>query len=156
MATLVNLKQLRKWLCMKNLYEFVKEFWDAYETSPFSDCWLIEYLCECYQYSIRHFLPKYIWGEWISDEEYERIKKESGGKCPVRDHLLPDGSHTRNHDLNIAPRHMKLLSNDTPVLTKNGWKRHGDLLVGDEVINDKGEFVKVIYVPKKILNIIVK
>lgn len=107
MTTLVNLKQLRKWLCMKNLYEFVKEFWDAYETSPFSDCWLIEYLCECYQYSIKHFLPKYIWGEWISDEEYERIKKESGGKCPVRDHLLPDGSHTRNHDLNIAPRHMK-------------------------------------------------
>lgn len=107
MPTIVNKKQLRKWLCMKSLYEFVKEFWDAYETSPFSDCWLIEYLCECYQYSIKHFLPRYVWDEWISDEEYERIKTENGAKCPVRDHLLPDGSHTRNHDLNIAPRHMK-------------------------------------------------
>jgi len=107
MPTVVNRKQLKKWLCLKNLYEFIKEFWDAYETSPFSDCWLIEYLSECYQYSIKHFLPQYIWGEWISDEEYERIKKESGGKCDVRDHLLPSGQHTRNHDLNIAPRHMK-------------------------------------------------
>jgi len=107
MPTIVNRKQLKKYLCLKSLYEFVKEFWDAYETSPFSDCWLIEYLCECYQYSIKHFLPKYVWGEWIDDAEYNRIKQETGGVCDVRDRLLPDGSHTRNHDLNIAPRHMK-------------------------------------------------
>ncbi|MEG1565348.1 MAG: LAGLIDADG family homing endonuclease [Bacilli bacterium] len=149
MSTIVNIKLLKTWLIKKNLYEFVKEMWDSYETSPFSDCWLIQYLCECYQYSIKHFLPQYIWGEWISDEEYEKIQKESGGHCDVRDHLLPDGTHTRNHDLNIAPRHMKLLANNTPILTRNGWKNHGDLVVGDEVISDGGRFVKVIKVHPK-------
>lgn len=107
MGTVVNLKDARKWLIKKDLYEFVLEMWDSYETSPYSDCWLVEFLCECYQYSIKHFLPKYCWDWWISDEEYERIKKEIGGKCPVRDFRLPDGSHTRNHDLNVGPRHMK-------------------------------------------------
>ena len=149
MGTVVNLKDARKWLIKKDLYEFVLEMWDSYETSPYSDCWLVEFLCECYQYSIKHFLPKYCWDWWISDEEYERIKKEIGGKCPVRDFRLPDGSHTRNHDLNVGPRHMKLLSNDTPVLTRSGWKRHGDLVVGDEVINNEGKFVKVIFVHPK-------
>ena len=33
---------------------------------------------------------------------------------------------------------------DFPVLTTKGWKKHGDLVVGDYVYNDKGEQVKVI------------
>lgn len=107
MSVLINLKDAQTVLMKKSLYEFVKEMWDSYETSPFSDCWLIEYLCECFEYSIRHFLPKYCWGWWISDEEYNRIKEETGGICPVRDFILPDGNHARNHDLNIAPRHTK-------------------------------------------------
>ena len=104
---IINLKQARVWLMKKSLYEFVKEMWDSYDPTPYSDCWLVEYLCECYMYSVKQFLPQYCWGWWISDEEYERRKKEYNAECPVRDFLLPDGTHTRNHDINIAPRHMK-------------------------------------------------
>ena len=51
----------------------------------------------------------------------------------------------------------KLIADDEPVLTRKGWKNHGDLVVGDEVIAPNGEFVKVIYVhPKGIANRVVK
>ena len=43
----------------------------------------------------------------------------------------------------------KALANDTPVLTRNGWKKHGDLVVGDEVIGVDGKFKKVIAVHPK-------
>ena len=46
--------------------------------------------------------------------------------------------------LNCPPRVGKNQSNDTLVLTKNGWKKHGDLQVGDYVLNHKGDFVKVL------------
>jgi len=45
--------------------------------------------------------------------------------------------------ISIPPQHGKLISNETPVLTDKGWKNHGDLVVGDKVVNDKGEFVSV-------------
>lgn len=107
MGTSINLKQARTWLMKKNLYDFVLEMWDSYDPSPYSDCWLVEYLCECYMYSIKGFLPMYVWGWWINDEEYEKLRELHNAKCPVRDFRLPDGNHTRNHDLNIGPRHMK-------------------------------------------------
>ena len=51
----------------------------------------------------------------------------------------------------------KLIADDEPVLTRNGWKNHGDLVVGDEVIAPSGEFVKVIYVHSKgVANRVVK
>lgn len=43
----------------------------------------------------------------------------------------------------------KLLADDTDVLTKNGWKKHGELVVGDYVLNNKGEWVKVKYIHSK-------
>ena len=47
----------------------------------------------------------------------------------------------------------KALANDTPILTRKGWKKHGDLVVGDEVIGMNGEFKKVIAVlPKCMLD----
>lgn len=47
----------------------------------------------------------------------------------------------------------KLIANDIPVLTKDGWKKHGDLKVGDYVISPKGEFVRVNIVhPKRLAN----
>ena len=45
--------------------------------------------------------------------------------------------------LSTPPQVGKLLSNETPVLTKNGWKNHGDLKVNDYVVNQYGEFVRV-------------
>lgn len=51
--------------------------------------------------------------------------------------------------LNLPPRIGKQLSDDTDVLTRRGWKKHGDLVVGDEVLNDKGMFVPVLAVSEK-------
>ena len=56
--------------------------------------------------------------------------------------------------ISLPPRVGKLLSDDTPVLTRKGWKQHGDLEVGDEVISPTGDFVKVTHVfPKAEANI---
>ena len=51
--------------------------------------------------------------------------------------------------LSMPPRVGKLLADDTPVLTAEGWKKHGDLQVGDTVFNEKGESVKVLAVHPK-------
>jgi len=40
--------------------------------------------------------------------------------------------------INIPPRCGKLLADDTPVLTTNGWKNHGELQVGDHVFTPSG------------------
>jgi hypothetical protein len=40
-------------------------------------------------------------------------------------------------------RYGKLISDDTPVLTTKGWKKHGELMVGDYVFNHKGMAVRV-------------
>lgn len=55
--------------------------------------------------------------------------------------------------LSMPSRTGKLISDDTPVLTENGWKKHGDLEVGDYVYDFDGQLVKVIYVhPKQYAN----
>lgn len=51
--------------------------------------------------------------------------------------------------INTPPQHGKLIADFTPVLTKDGWKKHGDLEVGDYVLNHKGDFVKVTCVHPK-------
>lgn len=54
---------------------------------------------------------------------------------------------------NMPSGYGKLIANDVPVLTKNGWKKHGDLEVGDYVISPSGEFVRVNIVhPKRFAN----
>lgn len=40
----------------------------------------------------------------------------------------------------------KLLSDSTPVLTRDGWKMHGQLVIGDEVIGLDGQYKKVTHV----------
>lgn len=51
--------------------------------------------------------------------------------------------------ISMPPGTGKALANDTPILTRNGWKNHGDLSVGDEVIGLDGHFKKVIAVHQK-------
>ena len=46
--------------------------------------------------------------------------------------------------VSLPPRIGKLVSNSTPILTKKGWKKHGDLQVGDYVLNHKGRFVRIL------------
>ena len=106
MEVAFNLRDVKKMLLKKSLYDFIKEFWDAYETDTLVDHWLIEFQSECFMYSVKHFLPSYVWGSWISDEEFEDIKRKTGGVCPVRDKKY-NGKPVHNHDWNMPPRHMK-------------------------------------------------
>ena len=46
--------------------------------------------------------------------------------------------------VSLPPRVGKALAFDTPVLTRKGWKEHGDLTIRDEVIAPDGNFVKVL------------
>lgn len=54
--------------------------------------------------------------------------------------------------INVPPRHGKKLANNTPVLTINGWKQHGDLKIGDYVFNQYGIPVKVINILSKTMD----
>ena len=59
--------------------------------------------------------------------------------------------------ISMPPGVGKALANDTPILTRNGWKNHGDLVVGDEVVGMDGKFKKVIAVhPKCMLDVLVE
>ena len=51
--------------------------------------------------------------------------------------------------IHMPPRVGKLISDDTPVFTSKGWKKHGDLKVGDLVVGFDGRYVKVICVHPK-------
>lgn len=58
--------------------------------------------------------------------------------------------------ISMPPGTGKLLANDTKVLTRKGWKNHGDLVVGDEVISPSGKFVEVQKVfPKDIADVLI-
>ena len=46
----------------------------------------------------------------------------------------------------------KEIADFEPVLTKNGWNKHGDLKVGDYVLSPTGKFVKVIEIHPKIIS----
>lgn len=48
--------------------------------------------------------------------------------------------------ISLPPGAGKLIADDTPVPTKDGWKRHGDLKVGDYVVGMDGQYKKVLRV----------
>lgn len=48
--------------------------------------------------------------------------------------------------LSVPPRHGKAMRKDMPVWTPNGWRKHGDLRVGDRVYDAYGHIQKVIQV----------
>lgn len=51
--------------------------------------------------------------------------------------------------IQAPPQHGKLLSDDTPVLTTGGWKKHGDIQPGDYVFSPNGEPVMVLATSEK-------
>lgn len=56
--------------------------------------------------------------------------------------------------ISMPPGTGKLCADDTPVLTDKGFKRHGDLKIGDKVVSPYGDFVKVTHVfPKGVANV---
>lgn len=97
----LNIKAARKVLLKKSLYEFVKFFWDTWDAAQYRDNWLAEYQAELFMYSVKRWLPEWITEDWISDEDYNDLKEETGGACPIRD------SGCNNHDFNMPPRHSK-------------------------------------------------
>ena len=54
--------------------------------------------------------------------------------------------------IQMPPRSGKQISNDTPVLTVNGWKNHGDLQKGDIVFGRNGEKVSVLNTSEETLS----
>lgn len=48
------------------------------------------------------------------------------------------------YGLSMPARSGKAIAYDTPVLTENGWKRHGELTIKDRVIGIDGEFKKIL------------
>lgn len=51
--------------------------------------------------------------------------------------------------INVPPQHGKLISDDTPVMTNKGWKKHGQLKRGDYVYGRNGQPVKVLAIHKE-------
>lgn len=94
--------------------------------------------------SYRWYLP-YIHGSAWKETRMSRFLADN-----IQDFLETDTGHA--YDILVIespPQHGKLLADDTPVLTSEGWKRHGDLRVGDYVYNHKGEKVKVTHIHPK-------
>lgn len=59
---------------------------------------------------------------------------------------LEDSGKKVFQGISLPSRTGKALADGTPVLTIEGWKKHGDLVIGDKVLNSKGEFVEVYHV----------
>lgn len=57
-----------------------------------------------------------------------------------------EDSDLKFYGLSMPSRTGKALAFDTPVLTQNGWKKHGELTTSDEVIGLDGKFKKVLAV----------
>lgn len=51
----------------------------------------------------------------------------------------------------VPPQHAKLLADDTPIFTNNGWNTHGNLKVGDIIYGRYKQEIKVLHInPKSI------
>lgn len=87
-------KKLYKELYKKSFYDFVKDFWECWESKPFIDGFLIQFYCETFQYYCRNWI-KYTPREIIIPEEYKDYKVID---CRV---------NKRNLNLNVPPRHTK-------------------------------------------------
>ena len=60
----------------KSLYKFMRDFWDTCDSNKFKGSLLTEYMCECYMYSVRNFLPQSAKEDWISEEELNHILED--------------------------------------------------------------------------------
>ena len=103
--------------------------------------------------SLEHYMVYREWDEPEKEKFFEPRYNILSGYI----HFLQEMAINPNFtDLifNAPSGYGKLLANDTPILTRNGWKKHGDLVVGDEVLSPKGEFIRVNIVhPKRLANV---
>lgn len=110
------------------------------------------------------FDAPYYFDEFCRFIEFER-EPEKKFYEPRRKQLLPIVSALQDLAddkldllaISMPPGVGKALANDTPIFTRDGWKNHGDLQIGDEVIGLNGEFKKVLFVhPKCQLDVLVE
>ena len=83
---------------------------------------------------------KYVYGD------YYKMTKFHFQLARIGDKIVKDIEQGKNIIvcLSVPPQAGKGYPVDFPVLTTKGWKKHGDLCVGDYVYNDKGEQVAVL------------
>lgn len=65
-------------------------------------------------------------------------------KVVVDDLQRLEDTDLKFYGLSMPSRTGKALAYDTPVLTRNGWKKHGELTILDEVIGMDGRFKKIL------------
>lgn len=93
--------------------------------------------------------------EFTADEVLQELARRH--PLDFAEYIMPDFKDTQFHQnyyrildlfahgeiqnliVQCPPQHGKALKTDTPVLTTEGWKAHGDLKVGDYVIGDDGK-----------------
>ena len=70
---MITESQLIKIMHNKSLYKFMRDFWDTCDSAKFKGSLLTEYMCECYMYSVRNFLPDNAKEDWISEDKLNEI-----------------------------------------------------------------------------------
>lgn len=103
--------------------------------------------------SLEHYMVYREWDEPEKEKFFEPRYNILSGYIHYLQEMVYNPDFT---DLifNAPSGYGKLLANDTPILTRNGWKKHGDLIVGDEVLSPNGEFIRVNIVhPKRLANV---
>lgn len=143
-----HLQKILKVLYTKSPHRFCMDMWDTCDQSTLVDHWLLHYYADTFMWHTRHFLPDLTTRDWVDDRKYQKIIDNLKKQYPR--HRIVDLRNKRQHlTINIPPRHSKLLSDDTPVFTTNGWTTHGQLKVGDYVYNHEGKAVQVTHVHPK-------
>lgn len=126
------------------------------DTNPNHNVYYNQYIKEAYKFASRISLEHYmIYREWDEPEE-EKFFEPRFNIMEGYVHYLQEIETNPNFRIliaNMPSGYGKLIANDVPVLTKDGWKKHGDLKVGDYVIGKNGEYVRVnIIHPKRLAN----
>lgn len=70
---MITESQLRQIMYNKSLYKFMRDFWSTCDSLKFKGSLLTEYMCECYMYSVRNFLPESAKEDWVSAEKIQEI-----------------------------------------------------------------------------------
>lgn len=116
-----------------------------------------DYHHDCKPWAFAGKIPKHIKRCSVSEKEQMRLAK-LGGKMMMAAYnaktfycqsMIAGAILDPKYDeiVVVTPsQYGKAIEKNVPVLTKNGWKKHGDLAVGDEVLSLDGNWVKVIYV----------
>lgn len=118
---------------------------------------LYNMLKECYcmagRRSLEHFIIFY---EWDWDDEVKLLENRYNILIPYV-YYLNKLAFDPNLEFVLCAMPSgwgKLITNQCPILTKEGWKKHGDLTTKDYVLSPNGKWVKVLQIhPKGFANV---